>query len=406
MTLRAKLKGAKWPARLGHDISASVVVFLLGLPIAMGVALASGADISAGLLAAMVGGVVAGTLSGAPMQVSGPVVGLAMLTHQIITTYSFTAMCLVTVVAGAMQLAFALARLGRFAQRVPHSVLQGMMAGIGIQVVLAQFYVVLGSHPHSATWDDFVNLPTVLASFNRETVVLAILAATVTAAWRHLPGLRRIPSALGAVVCATWVTCLMAWDVPKVQLSEHIFNLLQFDTDLLPWTVLIKSSFAVATIGSLHSLLSAIATDQRHAGPRLQPNRELMSQGVANMVCGWAGGLPVSGVLLRSSANVAAGARTRLSTILHGTWTFLAVAFLGSLLEDIPQAALAVLFMIVGTKLVSENSQHVMLRSWNGAIYAVTLGGVLFLDVLWGIGLGIVTAVVAARVTRHASASA
>ena len=406
MTLLAKLKHASWPARLGHDISASVVVFLLGLPIAMGVALASGADISAGLVAAMVGGVVAGTLSGAPMQVSGPVVGLAMLTHHIIATYGFAAMCLVTIAAGVMQLVFAVARLGRFAQRVPHSVLQGMMAGIGIQVVLAQFYVVLGNHPHSSTWEDFVDLPAVLSAFNHQTVMLAIIAAAVTGIWRHIPLLRRVPSALGAVTCATWVTWLMAWPVPKVQLSPHMFNFLHIEPDILPVTVLIKTSFAVATIGSLHSLLSAIATDQRHAGPRLQPNRELMSQGMANVVSGFVGGLPVSGVLLRSSANVAAGARTRVSTILHGTWTFLAVAFLGGLLQDIPQAALAVLFMVVGTKLVRENSQHLGLRAWDSAIHAVTLAGVLFLDVLWGIGLGVALAMVAAWAARHARASA
>ena len=373
-----------------NDFNASLTIFILGLPIAMGVALASGTPIDSGLIAAVVGGLVVGTLGGAPLQVSGPVVGLAVLVFDITSHYGFASMCAVTVAAGLIQLLFGAARLGRWAAKIPQPMLQGMMSGVGMQVVLSQMHIMLGDRPRSSTWQNLLTVPQLFTSPKPGVAALGILTLGVLCAWPHLRALKRIPPSLAAIAMVTGIAWAADLHVPRAHLPAHLGHFMAPHAGTLPWGLLLRSALGVALIVSLHSLLSALAMDKQHNGPRVQVNRELVAQGVANIVSGLLGGLPVSGVILRSHANMEAGARTRMSTILHGVWTLGAVLLFRELLEQIPLAALAALFFLVGWKLMRLRDIPVLHRQGNFAVYAATAAGVFAVDLIVGLSAGLV----------------
>ncbi|MEU6097493.1 bifunctional SulP family inorganic anion transporter/carbonic anhydrase [Streptomyces sp. NPDC047079] len=402
------------PRRLriaGADLSASIAVFLIALPLSLGIALATGAPLQSGLVAAAVGGLVAGRLGGSPLQVSGPAAGLTVVTADLIHRYGWRTTCAITVLAGLAQVGLGCLRVARTALAVSPAIVHGMLAGIGVTIAVAQLHIVLGGTPHSAVLDNLWALPAQLARLQPAALSVSALTLALLFVWPRLPGrtgdlLRRVPAALVAVTGATAAASLAGLPLPKVDLPSWRSHALAG----LPEGPVAGLAAAVLTttlVCSVQSLLGAVAVDKLAAGRRPHPgrsdlDRELLGQGAGNVVSGALGGLPIAGVAVRSSANVRSGAVSRNSTMLHGVWVVVAALLMVPLLELIPLAALATLVMAVGIQMVSLHHIRTVTRHREVLVYAVTTLGVVLLGVLQGVTLGVAVAVAVAlhRLTR------
>ncbi|MER5957201.1 SulP family inorganic anion transporter [Streptomyces sp. NPDC001893] len=398
----------------GADLSASGAVFLIALPLSLGIALATGAPLQAGLVAAAVGGLVAGRLGGSPLQVSGPAAGLTVVTADLIHRYGWRTTCVITVIAGIAQLGLGCLRVARTALAVSPAVVHGMLAGIGVTIAVAQVHIVLGGTPQSAVLDNLRALPAQLTHADLAALLLSMLTLAVLFAWPRIPGragqvLRRMPAALVAVACATATAAFAGITVTKVDLpswSSHALAGLPEG----PVMGLAAAVLTVTLVCSVQSLLGAVAVDKLASSkPALRPearrsdlDRELLGQGAANIVSGTLGGLPVAGVAVRSAANVNAGGESRNSSMLHGVWVVVAALLMVPVLELIPLASLAALVMAVGIQMVSLHHIRTVTRHREVLVYAVTTLGVVVLGVLEGVALGIAVAVGVAlhRLTR------
>ena len=398
----------------GADVSAAIAVFLIALPLSLGIALATGAPLQAGLVAAAVGGIVAGRIGGCPLQVSGPAAGLTVVTADLIQQYGWRTTCAITVVAGLAQLGLGCLRVARSALAVSPAIVHGMLAGIGVTIAVAQLHIVLGGTPQSSVPDNLVALPAQLANLRPADVAVSVLTLTLLTFWPRLPGragrvLGKMPAALVAVAGATAVAALAGLRLPKVDLPSWSSHALASLPDG-PVLGLVAAVLTTTLVCSVQSLLGAVAVDKLVAArpgltgrvKRSNLDRELLGQGAANIVSGSLGGLPIAGVAVRSSANVAAGAVSRNSTMLHGVLVVIAALLLVPALELIPLASLAALVMAVGLKMVSLNHIRTVTRHREVLVYAVTTTGVVFLGVLEGVALGIAVAVAVAlhRLTR------
>ncbi|MFC9058869.1 bifunctional SulP family inorganic anion transporter/carbonic anhydrase [Streptomyces sp. NPDC057074] len=398
----------------GADVSAAIAVFLIALPLSLGIALATGAPLQAGLVAAAVGGIVAGRIGGCPLQVSGPAAGLTVVTADLIQQYGWRTTCAITVVAGLAQLGLGCLRVARSALAVSPAIVHGMLAGIGVTIAVAQLHIVLGGTPQSSVPDNLVALPAQLANLRPADVAVSVLTLTLLTFWPRVPGragrlLGRMPAALVAVAGATAVAALAGLRLPKVDLPSWSSHALATLPDG-PVLGLVAAVLTTTLVCSVQSLLGAVAVDKLVAArpgltgrvKRSNLDRELLGQGAANIVSGSLGGLPIAGVAVRSSANVAAGAVSRNSTMLHGVLVVIAALLLVPALELIPLASLAALVMAVGLKMVSLNHIRSVTRHREVLVYAVTTTGVVFLGVLEGVALGIAVAVAVAlhRLTR------
>ncbi|WP_251066961.1 bifunctional SulP family inorganic anion transporter/carbonic anhydrase [Streptomyces sp. ISL-36] len=388
----------------GADLSASISVFLIALPLSLGIALATGAPLQAGLVAAAVGGIVAGRFGGAPLQVSGPAAGLTVVTAELIQRYGWRTTCAITVLAGLTQLGLAALRVARSALAVSPAIVHGMLAGIGVTIALAQLHIMLGGNPQSSAVDNVQGLPAQLADLHPTALTISALTVAVLLLWPRLPGragrfLRVIPAALAAVAAATAVAAIGGLGVPRVDLpswSSHALPGLPEG----PVLGILAGVLTITLVTSVQSLLSAVAVDKLvakradrgHGVPRSHLDRELAGQGAANIVSGALGGLPVAGVAVRSVANVSAGAMSRHSTMLHGLWIVLAALFLVPVLDLIPLPALAALVMVVGIQMVSITHIRSVTRHREVLVYAVTLSGVVVVGILEGVALGIAVA--------------
>ncbi|MFC8082488.1 SulP family inorganic anion transporter [Streptomyces sp. NPDC057340] len=398
----------------GADVSAAIAVFLIALPLSLGIALATGAPLQAGLVAAAVGGIVAGRIGGCPLQVSGPAAGLTVVTADLIQQYGWRTTCAITVFAGIAQLGLGCLRVARSALAVSPAIVHGMLAGIGVTIAVAQLHIVLGGTPQSSVPDNLVALPAQLANLHPADVAVSALTLTLLLLWPRLPGrageiLGKLPAALIAVAGATAVAALTGLRLPKVDLPSWSSHALASLPDG-PVLGLVAAVLTTTLVCSVQSLLGAVAVDKLVAArpaltgrvKRSDLDRELLGQGAANIVSGSLGGLPIAGVAVRSSANVAAGAVSRNSTMLHGVLVVIAALLMVPALELIPLASLASLVMAVGLKMVSLNHIRTVTRHREVLVYAVTTGGVVFLGVLEGVALGIAVAVGVAlhRLTR------
>ncbi|MEU9974065.1 SulP family inorganic anion transporter [Streptomyces sp. NPDC051014] len=398
----------------GADLSASVSVFLIALPLSLGIALATGAPLQAGLVAAAVGGLVAGRLAGCPLQVSGPAAGLTVVTADLIHRYGWRATCGITVLAGLAQLGLSCLRVARTALAVSPAVVHGMLAGIGVTIAVAQVHIVLGGNPQSAVLDNVRALPAQLAHLHPAAVAMSALTLALLFGWPRIPGragrvLRTVPAALVAVAGATATASLTGLALPRVDLpswSSHALAGLPEG----PVLGLVAAVLTTTLVCSVQSLLGAVAVDKLVAGRsgpqsrigRSDLDRELLGQGAANIVSGALGGLPVAGVAVRSSANVNSGAVSRNSTMLHGVFVVAAALLMVPVLDLIPLASLAALVMAVGIQMVSLHHIRTVTRHREVAVYAVTTLGVVLLGVLQGVLLGVAVAVaVALRRLAH-----
>ncbi|MFH9415804.1 SulP family inorganic anion transporter [Streptomyces rochei] len=398
----------------GADVSASIAVFLIALPLSLGIALATGAPLQAGLVAAAVGGIVVGRLGGCPLQVSGPAAGLTVVTADLIQQYGWRTTCAITVLAGIAQLGLGCLRVARSALAVSPAIVHGMLAGIGVTIAVAQLHIVLGGTPQSSVPDNLLALPAQLANLRPADVAASVLTLTLLLLWPRVPGrvgrvLGKLPAALIAVAGATAVAALAGLRLPKVDLPSWSSHALAALPDG-PVLGLVAAVLTTTLVCSVQSLLGAVAVDKLvSARPgltgrvkRSDLDRELLGQGAGNIVSGALGGLPIAGVAVRSTANVSAGAVSRNSTMLHGLLVLVATLLLVPALELIPLASLAALVMAVGLKMVSLNHIRTVTRHREVLVYAVTTGGVVFFGVLEGVALGIAVAVGVAlhRLTR------
>ncbi|MGW1533816.1 SulP family inorganic anion transporter [Streptomyces aureus] len=389
----------------GADLSASIAVFLIALPLSLGIALATGAPLQAGLVAAAAGGLIVGRLGGSPLQVSGPAAGLTLVTAELIQRYGWRATCAITVLAGVAQMGLGCLRVARTALAVSPAIVHGMLAGIGVTIAVAQLHIVLGGVPESSVLDNLIALPDQVAAMHSAAVSMSVLTLVLLFAWPRLPGrtgqlLRKVPAALIAVAGATLTATLTGLKLPRVELPSWRSHALAGLPEG-PVLGVVAAVLTVTLVCSVQSLLGAVAVDKLVSGrPELQGrvgrsrlDRELLGQGAANVVSGALGGLPVAGVAVRSSANVQAGAVSRNSTILHGVFVVIAALLMVPILELIPLASLAALVMAVGIQMVSLLHIRTVTRHREVLVYVVTTLGVVFLGVLEGVALGVAVAV-------------
>ncbi|GAA5119616.1 SulP family inorganic anion transporter [Pseudonocardia adelaidensis] len=381
------------------DVLASLVVFLVAVPLSLGIALASGAPLMAGLIAAVVGGVVAGLLGGSPLQVSGPAAGLTVVVSELVTRFGWQATCLITAGAGLLQIAFGCARIARFSQAIPAAVVHGMLAGIGITIAVSQLHVVLGGSPPTGAVRSLAELPAQVAAARPDAVLIGAATIALLLLWPRLPRrVRLLPGALVAVIAATAIALLIP-GVPRVELPGNLLGAIAPPALLpdLPWMGIVGGMLTIALIASIESLLSAVAVDRMRRArgrqaPRSNPNRELIGQGAANTISGLLGGLPVTGVIVRSATNVESGARTRASAVLHGVWVAVFGIALVGVVELIPLAALAGLLVVVGAQLVKPSDIRAARSHGELVVYVGTVAGVLGLNLLEGVAIGVVLA--------------
>ena len=387
------------PAPWRRDIVASLVVFLVALPLSMGIALACGVPILAGIVGAAVGGVVAGALGGSPFLVSGPTASLAVIMAGITAEHGIVGVAAATVTAGLIQVGLGTLRAARLATLVSPAVMHGMLAGTGVLIAAAQLHVMLGGASHGSVWENILALGPALMHVDVPTLGLSLLALALLWLWPKTRLARGGPPAsLVAVLGTTLVSTVGGWEVAHVTLPATLRHLAWVQLHRGDIVTIAGTATAVALIASSESLMSAMALD-RITGTHSRLNRELVAQGAANIVSGFFGGLPVAGVVVRSTTNVSAGAVGRRSTMFHGIWMVLAVGLFGTVLEHVPLAALAAVLTFVGLKVIE--SKHIRVLRDNGeiVIYIVTFFGVIAVNLLVGIALGMLTATVRLFIT-------
>jgi len=393
-------------AAFGRDFAASLVVFLVAMPLCLGISIASGAPPELGLVTGIIGGIVVGALSGSPLQVSGPAAGLAVLVFDMVQRYGLVVLGPVLILAGIIQFAGGALRLGNFFRGVSPAVVHGMLAGIGAVIVLQQLHVLVDSSPLS---DGLANLSAIPATFfgSEDDIIPALTVGLVTIAammgWDKLKpaSMKLVPGALIGVLAGTAVAMIGALAVRRIELPDSIVGGLTLPgpqtLTMMADPAIIGLALALAFIASAETLLSAAAVDRMQDRVQAKYNKELSAQGIGNFLCGLVGALPMTGVIVRSSANVQAGALTRTSTILHGVWILAFVALLPFVLAEVPTAALAGVLVITGFKLVKVSEvRHLFGRygALPALIWVVTFALVVTVDLLTGVVVGLLLTVV------------
>ena len=359
------MRAAQLKAVLPRELLASVVVFLVALPLCMGIAIASGMPPAKGLITGIIGGLVVGWLAGSPLQVSGPAAGLAVLVFELVRQHGMAMLGPILLLAGFLQLVAGRLRLGCWFRVTAPAVVYGMLAGIGVLIVLSQVHVMLDGVPKPSGLDNLAGFPAALiqaipalgGGLGWQAGLLGLSTILVMWLWDKFrpQKLRFVPGALLGVGLATVTSLVLALQVKRVEVPENLADAIDWlrPSDLLNLADpnLLIAAFAVAFIASAETLLSAAAVDRMHSGQRSDFDKELSAQGVGNMLCGLVGALPMTGVIVRSSANVQAGATTRLSAMFHGVWLLGFVLLLSSVLQSIPVASLAGVLVYTGIKL-------------------------------------------------------
>ncbi|SDO10532.1 SulP family inorganic anion transporter [Lentzea jiangxiensis] len=383
------------PLVLRHDLPASFVLFLISIPMSLGIAHATGAPLMAGIISAVLGGVVVGALSGAPLQISGPGTGLVVIVAGLVAQFGWAATAAITLAAGVLQIALGLTGISRLVMSLSPAVVHGMLAGIGISIAVGQLVVVLGGTAASSVPANAALLREQLTGPQLGSVVAGLVAIAVLLLWPRVPRVSVIPAPLVAVAVATGLELVLRLDVARVDLPDsHALVFPEMPEGSVG--AVAAAVVTVALVASMESLLSAVATDRLHDGPRARLDRELVAQGTGNVLTGALGGFPISGGLARSSTNVAAGAKTRCAAIFQGLWIAVAVLAFSSALEMIPLAALAGVLLVVGLKLVSVDRMRTLSRHGEFVVYAATVLGVVLFGLLEGVVTGLAVALLRA----------
>jgi MFS superfamily sulfate permease-like transporter len=408
-----------------NDLPASIVVFFVALPLCLGIALASGAPLFSGVIAGIIGGIVVGSLSGSKVGVSGPAAGLAAIVLTAISTLGGYENFLVAVVlGGAIQLLFGVLKAGIIGYYFPSSVIKGMLTGIGIIIILKQiphffgydaepegadsFFEASGENTFSAILNVFDNIAI-------GSMIVGIIALAIIILWDKVLSkkgkiFQLVQGPLVAVVVGIVFYALTSSNSNLAISSSHLVSvpipedassfLAQFSfpnfsviTNPDVWII----AFTVALVASLETLLCVEATDKLDPHKNVTPtNRELLAQGTGNILSGLIGGLPITQVIVRSSANIQSGGVSKMSAIIHGFFLLISVILIPRLLNMIPLSVLAAILLVVGYKLAKPSLFKKMYDlGWKQWIpFNVTILGIVFIDLLYGIGLGLVVGIV------------
>jgi MFS superfamily sulfate permease-like transporter len=386
------------------DLLASLVVFLVALPLCLGIAIASGVPPAVGLITGIVGGLLVGFLQGSPVSVSGPAAGLTVIVAGIVAKGGVVLLSAVVLATGLLQIAAGLARSGRWFRAVPPALIHGMLAGIGVLIVASQAHVMVDDEPSGHGLENLIRIPAALLAIFRgdarhtEAALIGLLTIGVLLAWkRFAPGrLQLVPATLVGVSVATLVTNVLGLPIARVDIPGDVFAAAQLFSGealaLLGRLDTWSSAFGLAVVASAETLLCVGAVDRMAGGLRTDYDRELRAQGVGNAVCGLLGALPMTAVIVRSSTNLQAGGRSRLSTILHGTWLLTLVALAPWVLRSVAVSSLATVLVFTGWKLVDRTALAELRRQGGSefVVYAVTLGAIVATDLLIGIIVGVI----------------
>ncbi|MEU8031800.1 SulP family inorganic anion transporter [Streptomyces sp. NPDC049099] len=390
---------------LRQDFAASLVVFLVALPLCVGVAVASGVPAELGLVTGVVGGLVTGLMRGSSLQVSGPAAGMTVLVFEAVKEFGLPALGVIVLATGLLQVGMGLLGLGRYFRAISVSVVEGMLAGIGLVLIAGQLYPALAAKAPGSGLDKIAGLPGALRhALGNGTALasLSVCAGTVAVLllWKHVPAkVRTLPGPLAAVGLATVATFALALPVATVEVQGLLGSIQPPPLSAfgeLAGVGMLGTVVAFTLIASAESLFSAAAVDRLHSGPRTEYNRELIAQGAGNTVCGLLGALPMTAVIVRSAANVQAGARTKASRVLHGVWLLLFAALLPGVLAHIPIPALAGILVHSGAKLVPVRALAVLWREHRGEalVLSVTAVSIVAVSMFEGVLIGLALAVV------------
>ncbi len=412
---------------LRYDLPASIVVFFVAVPLCLGIAHASGAPLLSGLISGAVGGLIVGILSKSHLSVSGPansLMALAITSVQDIGSYE--AFLLAVVLAGGFQLLFGLLRLGVISKYFPHCVIYGMLAAIGLILIFKQVPHLLGYDIEAMGVEEFHltnqdmmdssltpeqnTFTTILHSVSRITPVISVIGIISLLSlfvWeRYLsPRLKTIPGSVVVVLLSTIAASIYNYVYPDALSSNHFVNIPEINglnsfleqTSRPDWSFIndleiYRLALTIAIIASLETLLSIEAIDKLDPNKYVTPtSRELVAQGIGNTISGLLGGLPITSVIVRSSVNLSAGAKTKLSTILHGVLLLIGIFFLASYLNYVPLTGLAAVLIFTGYKLVSPNKLINLYRQgWDQFIPSIiTIISILLTDLLVGVAIGL-----------------
>lgn len=387
------------------DFLASTVVFLVALPLCIGIAVACGVPAERGLVTGIIGGLVVGIFSGAPLLVSGPAASLIVPVVDLIRDHGILALGPVVALAGVWQALAGAFGLGRWFRAVAPAVIVGMLIGIGVLILVAELHVCLDAEPLGGFLDNIMGLPASLldGGIGSQLAPLLISMATIAliVGWDRVKprALALVPGQLVSLLVVMLAAIVLSLKVKFLDISPNFFD------GLMPATVadydglrdfrLIGLSLVFAFVASAATLLTANAIDQRQTRSKANYDREMLAQGIGNVLTGAVGGLPMTGVIVRSSVNVDAGAQTRWSTILHGIWILLFVSAAPQVLELIPQAALGAILVHTGYRLIDRDALRDLYKQGRSelAICLVTLFGVVFIDLFIGIIAGLAASV-------------
>jgi MFS superfamily sulfate permease-like transporter len=408
---------------LKFDFASGLVVFLIAVPLCLGIALASGAPFFSGLIAGIVGGIVIGSLSNSQLSVSGPAAGLTAIVLAGITKLgAFETFLAAVFLAGAIQLLAGFLKAGSIANYFPGSVIKGMLTGIGIIIILKQLPHAFGYNAkaagqpgvHQSNDNTLATLLEPLQQIHPGVTIITLIALTILVLWEK-PFMKRfkiIPGALAAVIAGVLLNLLFTALFPAISVGKEylvqvpvantfkeflgLFTLPNFSAI---WNKdVIITAITIAAVASVETLLCIEAVDKMDPLRRVtSQNRELKAQGVGNMVSGLLGGLPITSVIVRSSANINAGAKTKASAIVHGILLLICSAFIPGVLNMIPLGALAAILLMTGYKLARVSIFKEMFANgkYQWIPFMVTVVGVVYTDLLTGVGLGLLTSMVA-----------
>ncbi|WP_148590691.1 SulP family inorganic anion transporter [Streptomyces sp. WAC01526] len=386
------------------DFTASLVVFLVAVPLCVGVAVASGVPAELGLVTGVVGGLLTGLLPGSSLQVSGPAAGLTVLVFEAVKEYGLGALGALVLAAGVLQLAMGALKLGRWFRAISVAVVQGMLAGIGLVLIAGQLYALTDAKAPGSGLANIGGLPDLVTSTVRSGSALAALAIgagtiAVLVLWpRWRSAARILPAPLAAVALATTAVWALDMPVARVEVSG-LLDAIQppglDDLGQLGSIGVIGTVLAFALIASAESLFSAAAVDRLHDGPRTDYDKELMAQGAGNAVCGVLGALPMTAVIVRSAANVNAGAETKASRVMHGLWLLVFAAAFPAALGVVPVAALAGVLVHAGCKLIPLRDLRPLWREHRGeaVVLLVTAIAIVTISMFEGVLIGLLLAV-------------
>ncbi len=395
--------GREWalmvrPDNVVPDLLASVAVALVALPLSLAIANASGVPPIYGLVTAVVGGMVAALFGGCRLQVSGPAAAMTFLVFEVVTKYGINGLVAGVLIAGVLQVLSGVFRIGRFMQFIPRPVIAGFLSGIGITILCSQLPKILGYDvSHSEEGGAVALLYETLRRLDSTRITSLVIGLTAAGLMFGVPRIsRRLPAPLIAVVSASVLPLVFGWkEVAFLGALPAGFAVLRLP--VIPWEIwneLVQVGLTMYFIASIESLLSAAVVDSMDKSSRVNNDQELIGQGLANIASGLFGGIPVTGVIARSATNVQAGARSRMSALMHAILILVMMLALGPLVARIPIAALAGVLTAVALRMIEI---HVLKTLWRGsraeaAVYVVTAGTIVFTDLIVGVPVGLVAA--------------